>query len=239
MNYKNIFDSSYKLMRGKDSNGNWRTPFDPHLYVQGGDITEGTSWQYTWYVPQDVPGLISLFGGNKPFTQKLDSLFIVSASDSTKGVDDIQGIIGEYWHGNEPSHHIIYLYDYAGEPWKTQMHAHEIMTTQYGNKPNSLCGNDDCGQMSAWYIFNTLGFYPVCPGSNEYAIGSPFAAKSVVHLPNKKDIIITADNLSSENIYIQSMEINGMKWNSPFINHDQIKNGAKIHFIMGKTPNLK
>lgn len=238
MNYKNIFDPSYNLMRGKDSNGNWRTPFDPHLYVQGGDITEGTSWQYTWYVPQDVKGLITLFGGNKPFVSKLDSLFLVTASDSTSGVDDIQGIIGEYWHGNEPSHHIIYLYDYAGEPWKTQKHVHEIMKTQYGNKPNSLCGNDDCGQMSAWYIFNTLGFYPVCPGSNEYAIGSPCASKSVIHLSNGKDVTITADNLSDENIYIQSLEINGKLWNSPFLNFDQIKNGGKIHFTMSNVPNI-
>lgn len=239
MNYKNIFDPSYNLMRGKDSKGNWRIPFDPHLYVQGGDITEGTSWQYTWYVPQDVNGLINLFGGNKPFISKLDSLFIVSASDSTSGVDDIQGIIGEYWHGNEPSHHIIYLYDYAGEPWKTQKHVHEIMKTQYGNKPNSLCGNDDCGQMSAWYIFNTLGFYPVCPGSNDYAIGSPCSPKSVMHLSNGKDVTITAENLSDENIYIQSLEINGKKWNSPFLHYDQIKNGGNIHFTMGNTPHIR
>ncbi len=181
--YKNIFDASFNLMRGKDSQGKWRTPFDPHRYVEGGDITEGTSWQYTWYVPHDVQGLIALFGGAERFRQKLDSLFLVRAEES-RGVDDIQGRIGEYWHGNEPSHHIIYLYCYAGQPWKTQRLVHSIMKTQYGSKPNSLCGNDDCGQMSAWYIFNAMGFYPVCPGSDCYVIGSPTVKKAVMHLSN-------------------------------------------------------
>jgi predicted alpha-1,2-mannosidase len=235
--YKNIFDPSYNLMRGKDSNGKWRTPFDPHLYVQGGDITEGTSWQYTWYVPQDVKGLITLMGGNKPFTQKLDSLFIVQASDSTSGVDDIHGVIGEYWHGNEPSHHIIFLYDYAGEPWKTQERVHQIMKTQYGNKPNSLCGNDDCGQMSAWYIFNALGFYPVCPGSNYYAIGSPCVKEAVINLSNGKVLTMKAQNLTDENIYIQSVNINGKNLDSPFLTHNQIKNGGTVVFSMGNVPN--
>jgi predicted alpha-1,2-mannosidase len=238
MSYKNIFDPSYNLMRGRDSKGNWRTPFDPHLYQQGGDITEGTSWQYSWYVPQDVKGLINLMGGNKPFTQKLDSLFIVKASDSTSGVDDIQGIIGEYWHGNEPSHHIIFLYDYAGQPWKTQQRVHQVMKTQYGNKPNSLCGNDDCGQMSAWYIFNALGFYPVCPGGNYYAIGSPCVPMADIHLSNGKLFTMTAENLSDVNIYIQSMSINGKIWNSPFITNDQIVNGSSIIFKMGPAPNF-
>ena len=234
--YKNLFDPGYNLMRGRDSQGNWRTPFYPHLYTEGGDITEGTSWQYTWYVPHDVPGLIKLFGGNDKFTEKLDSLFI-SEADSTKGVDDIAGRMGEYWHGNEPSHHIIFLYDYAGQPWKTQKLAHEVNNTQYGSRPNSLCGNDDCGQMSSWYIFNALGFYPVAPGSNTYAIGSPALRKATVHLSNGKDIFITADNLSSENIYIQSLKVNGKTWNSPFLPYDSIKNGGKITFTMGPQPN--
>lgn len=236
--YKNIFDHDYNLMRGRDSKGNWRTPFKPHLYAEGGDITEGTSWQYTWYVPQDVPGLIKLFGGKEKFTEKLDSLFI-SQADSTAGVDDIAGRIGEYWHGNEPSHHIIFLYDYAGQPWKTQELSHKVNVTQYGNKPNSLCGNDDCGQMSAWYIFNVLGFYPVCPGSNSYAITSPSIKKAVVHLSNGKDIVITADKLSEENIYIQSLKVNGKNWNSPFLSYDEIKDGGTLQFVMGKHPNKK
>jgi predicted alpha-1,2-mannosidase len=234
--YKHLFDPDYNLMRGKDSNGKWRTPFFPHLYTEGGDITEGTSWQYTWYVPQDVPGLIALFGGAHKFTEKLDSLFIVQA-DSTKGVDDIAGRIGEYWHGNEPSHHIIFLYDYAGQPWKTQELAHKVNRTQYGNLPNSLCGNDDCGQMSSWYIFNVLGFYPVCPGSNSYAIGSPAVKDAVMHLSNGKDIHITAKNASPDNIYIQSLRVNGKQWNSPFLSYDEIKNGGTLVFTMGSVPN--
>jgi predicted alpha-1,2-mannosidase len=234
--YRNLFDKTCGLMRGKDSQGNWRTPFDPHLYVQGGDFTEGTSWQYTWYVPQDVEGLIALMGGKKRFVQKLDSLFISSA-DSSEGMDDIQGRIGEYWHGNEPSHHIIFLYDYAGQPWKTQQRVHEIMRTQYGNRPNSLTGNDDCGQMSAWYIFNALGFYPVCPGSNYYVIGSPTLKRAVLHLSNGKVFTVTAADLSDKNIYIQSVELNGKSWDNPFLPFDELKNGGAITFTMGPKPN--
>jgi predicted alpha-1,2-mannosidase len=234
--YRNLFDKTYGLTRGKDSEGKWRTPFDPHLYVQGGDFTEGTSWQYTWYVPQDVPGLIALMGGKKRFAQKLDSLF-VSSADSTEGMEDVQGRIGEYWHGNEPSHHIIFLYGYAGQPWKTQERVHEIMRTQYGNKPNSLTGNDDCGQMSAWYIFNALGFYPVCPGSNYYVIGSPTLKHAIVHLSNGKLFTVTAANLSDSNICIQSVELNGQSWDSPFLPYDELKDGGTITFTMGPEPN--
>ena len=234
--YKNLFDPAWNLMRGRDSEGRWRTPFDPHLYVQGGDITEGTSWQYTWYVPHDVQGLIDLFGGKDAFTEKLNSLFVVSAAES-KGVDDILGRIGEYWHGNEPSHHIIFLYCYAGEPWKTQKLVHDIMKTQYGNKPNSLCGNDDCGQMSAWYIFNAMGFYPVCPGSDSYVIGSPTVRKAVMRLSNGKKFTMTAEGLSSENIYVQTVRLNGEIWNKPYLPYDEMKNGGTIVFTMGEEPN--
>ncbi|HEY3296120.1 MAG TPA: GH92 family glycosyl hydrolase [bacterium] len=234
--YKNLFDPGYGLMRGKDSQGQWRTPFEPHQYVEGGDFTEGTSWQYTWYVPQDVSGLISLMGGKERFAKKLDSLFVVEA-DTGKGVDDIQGRIGEYWHGNEPSHHIIFLYDYAGQPWKTQARVHEIMKTQYGNKPNSLTGNDDCGQMSAWYIFNALGFYPVCPGGNDYSIGSPTLKSAKVHLSNGKVFMMQAQNLSDKNIYIQSVSLNGKAWSTPFLPYDELKNGGVIVFTMGPEPN--
>ncbi len=234
--YRNLFDVTYGLMRGKDSQGQWRTPFDPHAYVEGGDITEGTSWQYSWYVPHDVPGLIRLMGGKEPFAAKLDSLFIVEA-DSSLGVDDIQGRIGEYWHGNEPSHHIIFLYGYVGQAWKTQQRVHEIMRTQYGNQPSSLTGNDDCGQMSAWYIFNALGFYPVCPGSGYYVIGSPTLKRAVMRLSNGKPFTMTAHNLSADNIYIQSVELNGKNWDQPFLPFDELKNGGAISFTMGPQPN--
>ena len=168
--YKNIFDPSIGLMRSKDSHGKWKANFDPHSW-ETGDVTEGTSWQYSWFVPQDVPGLIALMGGKEKFADKLDQLFHASENPQP----DVHGFIGEYWHGNEPSHHIIYLYCYAGQPWKTQSRVHQVMKTQYGDKPESLSGNDDCGQMSAWYIFSMLGFYPVCPASDYYVIGSPAA----------------------------------------------------------------
>jgi predicted alpha-1,2-mannosidase len=235
--YKNLYDPDYGLMRGKDSKGAWHTPFDPHLYQQGGDFTEGTSWQYSWYVPQDVPGLISLMGGKDKFASKLDSLFVMTVSDSTKDVGDIQGRIGEYWHGNEPSHHIIYLYCYAGQPWKAQQRIHEVMKTQYGDKPNSLSGNDDCGQMSAWYIFSAMGFYPVCPGSGYYVIGSPCVKKASMNLSNGKTFTMTARNLSGENIYIQSAILNGKKWDKTYLPFDALKNGGTLEFTMGPQPN--
>jgi predicted alpha-1,2-mannosidase len=234
--YRNIFDPTYRLMRGRDWQGRWRTPFNPHVYVEGGDITEGTSWQYTWYVPHDVQGLIELMGGPERFAEKLDSLFIVSA-DASKGVDDIKGRIGEYWHGNEPSHHIIYLYCYAGQPWKTQKLVHEIMETQYGNEPGSLCGNDDCGQMSAWYIFSAMGFYPVCPGSRCYVIGSPTVRRAVMHLSNGKIFTMTAEKLSEKNVYIQSARLNGRQWDRAYIPYDELANGGTIEFAMGPRQN--
>lgn len=234
--YSNIFDPSVGLMRGKDSQGNWRTPFDPHLFVQGGDLTEGTSWQYSWYVPQDVPGLMALMGGREKTAEKLDQLFTFGANES-QGLDDIQGRVGEYWHGNEPSHHIIYLYCYAGQPWKAQEKLHHIIQTQYGNKPNSLTGNDDCGQMSAWYIFTCLGFYPVCPASDYYVIGAPQLPKAVMNLSNGHRLTMTAENFSEENIYVQAVRVNGKPWNSPFLPHREIANGGNITFTMGPKPN--
>jgi predicted alpha-1,2-mannosidase len=232
--YKNIFDPSIGLMRSKDSHGKWKTPFDPHSY-ETGDVTEGTSWQYSWYVPQDVPGLIELMGGKEKFVAKLDQLF--HASENPK--PDIHGFIGEYWHGNEPSHHIIYLYSCAGQPWKTQARVHQVMKTQYGDKPDSLSGNDDCGQMSAWYIFSALGFYPVCPASNYYVIGSPTIKKAVVHLSNGKTLTVVAQDLSDKNIYVQSLTVNGKPWNSPFLPHREIKDGGELIFTMGPAPNEK
>ncbi len=236
--YKNLFDKSIKLMRGKDSKGNWRNPFNSHEYIQGGDFTEGTSWQYTWYVPHDIKGLIELFGGNKPFAQKLDSLFTFN-DNLSENVDDIGGRLGEYWHGNEPSHHIIYLYDFAGQPWKTQEYVHTIIKTQYGNKPNSLSGNDDCGQMSSWYLFNAMGFYPVCPGSNYYAIGSPVIRNITLHLTSDKTFKVSALNLSDKNIYIQRVKLNGKECTKPYFLYDEIKNGGELIFTMGSKPNKK
>ena len=236
--YKNIYDPETGFMRGRDSEGNWRTPFDPQGFVQGGDFTEGTSWQYSWYVPHDVPGLIKLMGGKEEFCKKLDNLFVLdSPENGDSEVDDLFGRIGEYWHGNEPSHHIIYLYCYAGQPWKSQKLLNTVIKTQYGNEPHSLTGNDDCGQMSAWYMFTCMGFYPVAPASDYYVIGAPQMEKITMKLSNGKNFTMTAENISNENIYIQSVSLNGKDWNSPFLPFSELKNGGTIDFKMGPKPN--
>jgi predicted alpha-1,2-mannosidase len=240
--YKNIYDPQMGWMRPKDSHGNWRTPFDPHAFGGGknlDDVTEATSSQYSWFVPQDVPGLIALMGGREKFVEKLDSLFDAKRSaifESWLSTNDLRGCIGEYWHGNEPSHHVIYLYSYAGQPWKTAKLLHRVVTTQYGNQPGSLCGNDDCGQMSAWYVFTCMGFYPVCPGSDYYVIGAPQIPKAVMHLSNGKKFTMTAENLSGRNIYVQSVKLNGRDWNSPFLPYKELKRGGTIAFTMGPQP---
>lgn len=239
--YTNVYDPSIGWMRSKDSQGNWRTPFDPHMFGGGmrmDDITEATSSQYSWFVPQDVPGLIALMGGNDKFVAKLDSVFDDASPifERSLSPNDLRGCIGEYWHGNEPSHHMIYLYCYAGKPSKAAERLHKIVTTQYGNQPDSLCGNDDCGQMSAWYIFSSIGFYPVCPASDYYVIGAPQIPKAVMQLSNGNKITMTAANISDKNIYVQSVKVNGKDWNTPFLPYREIQNGATIEFAMGAQP---
>ena len=240
--YKNIYDPTIGWMRGKDSQGNWRTNFDAHLFGGGTnlqDVTEGTSSQYSWFVPQDVPGLIALMGGKEKFIERLDSLFDAKQSEKfTRELseNDLRGCIGEYWHGNEPAHHVSYLYCYAGQPWKAAKLLHQVVTTQYGSGPGSLCGNDDCGQMSAWYLFTCMGFYPVCPASDYYVIGAPQIPKAVMHLSNGKDFTMTAENLSDQNIYVQSVKLNGKKWDSPFLPFKVLKIGGSIVFEMGSQP---
>ncbi len=239
--YKNLFDPESRLMRGKDSKGNWRTPFHPHEYIgemDKRDITEGTNWQYSWYVPHDVQGLIDLMGGDVEFEKMLDQLFTYrDAENISKGSEDISGRIGEYWHGNEPAHHVVFLYNYVKKPWKTQKLVREIMNRFYGNKPDSLSGNDDCGQMSAWYIFNALGFYPVAPASGYYVIGTPCAKEITVKLGNGKFFKMRANNFSDKNIYIQSVELNGKQWNKTYIPFKEVHNGGELIFTLGKKPN--
>ncbi|MBK5720590.1 GH92 family glycosyl hydrolase [Dysgonomonas sp. Marseille-P4677] len=241
--YQNIIDPESKFMRGRDSLGNWRTPFDPVAYtgpgsVHGwGDITEGFTYQYTWYVPQDVQGYINEMGGNEIFTQRLDSMFTMVLPDDIPGAHDIQGRIGAYWHGNEPCHQILYLYNYVKQPWKGQEKIRYVLDTFYGNKPDALSGNDDCGQMSAWYIFNCMGFYPTCPSSNIYAIGSPGLEAVEMTLDNGKKVSITTENYSKQNVYIQSMTLNGKEYNKTYITYNDIKNGADIKFVLGSNPN--
>ncbi|HEV2320462.1 MAG TPA: GH92 family glycosyl hydrolase [Verrucomicrobiae bacterium] len=241
-NYKNIYDPQMGWMRPKDSRGDWRTPFDPHVFGGGtnlNDVTEATSTQYSFFAPQDVPGLIALMGGKEQFIAKLDSVFDATRSetfDSWLSTNDLRGCIGEYWHGNEPSHHMIYLYSCAGAPWKAAERLHQVVSTQYGNQPQSLCGNDDCGQMSAWYLFTCLGFYPVCPASDYYVIGAPQIPAAVVHLSNGRKIRMRADNISDENIYVQSVKVDGKEWDSPFLPYEKVKHGASIVFTMGPKP---
>jgi predicted alpha-1,2-mannosidase len=239
--YTNLYDPTSGWMRPKNSQGEWRTPFNAHVF--GGDtnsdFTEATSSQYSWFVPQDVPGLIALMGGKEKFVAKLDSLFNAEQTDAFKkdlSADDLRGCIGEYWHGNEPSHHVIYLYSCAGQPWKAAERLHQVVTTQYGSQPGSLCGNDDCGQMSAWYLFTCLGFYPVCPASDVYVIGAPQVPKVTLHLSNGKKFAMTAENISDKNIYVQSVKLNGKNWDSPFLPYNELKDGGKIIFTMGPQP---
>ena len=242
LSYQNLIDPETKYMRGRDSQGKWRTPFAPIAYqgpgsVNGwGDITEGFTMQYTWYVPQDVQGYINAMG-QKLFTARLDSMFTIELPDDIPGAHDIQGRIGAYWHGNEPCHQVIYLYNYIRQPWKYQKWIRTVSDSFYGNEPGSLSGNDDCGQMSAWYLFNTMGFYPTAPSSNIYNIGSPTLPEVTLHMFNGKDIRVTTENWSAENVYIKKMLLNGKEYDKSYFTYDDIKNGATIHYVMSNKPN--
>src|SRR5208337_775264 len=170
-----------------------------------------------------VPAMIALMGGKEKFVKQLDALFDYKEPVKAGAAEDIQGCIGEYWHGNEPSHHVIYLYCYAGQPWKAAQRLHQVVSTQYGNQPGSLCGNDDCGQVSAWYLFTCMGFYPVCPTSDYYVIGAPQIPKATMHLSNGKTFTMTAENISDKNIYVQSVRVNRKNWDSPFLPYRELK----------------
>lgn len=241
-NYRNVFDPETRFARPKDAAGAWLAPFDPTFVGHGKDqhYAEANAWQYTWFVPQDVPGLMKLMGGREKFVERLDALFTTNA-EMGKAVLDISGIIGQYAHGNEPGHHTIYLYDYAGEPWKAQHMARRVVEELYHDGPDGLCGNEDMGQMSAWYIFSTLGFYPATPGLNVYLIGSPAFAKATIHLDRAlyggATFTIEARNASRENVYIQSATLNGKPLNRPWLDHPQLRQGGTLVFTMGPQPN--
>ncbi len=243
LSYQSILDTVTGYMRGRDSEGNWRTPFTPVAYegpgsVNGwGDITEGFTVQYTWYVPHDVAGHIDLVGRER-YTERLDSLFTTELPEDIPGAHDIWGRIGAYWHGNEPCHQVAYLYNYLQQPWKCQERVREVVDRFYGNTPDALSGNDDCGQMSAWYIFNCMGFYPTAPSSNIYNIGSPALARVTMTMSNGKKVEVTTDNWSPENLYVEQLYLNGEPWDKSYITYDDLRNGAKLHFVMSPTPNL-
>lgn len=234
--YKNLFDKQTNFMRPRLADGSWRSPFNPsdvaHAETVGGDYTEGNAWQYTWQVQHDIPGLIKLFGGPKPFLKKLDEFFTLELVTSQ---NDVTGLIGQYAHGNEPSHHVAYLYALAGRPSRTQELIREIFDTQYHPTVDGLCGNDDCGQMSAWYMLSAMGFYPVNPVSGEYVFGAPQMPKIVLHLPEGKTFTVVADGISAENKYVDYILLNGKKYNKTSISHNTIMQGGTLVYKMCST----
>ena len=238
----NLFDPESKLVRGKDSNGNWRTPFDrfalSHASTHGGDYTEGNAWQYTWHVQQDPARMIELQGGPDAFETKLDSLFFLDtvSENNTGFVGDVTGLIGQYAHGNEPSHHVAYLYQFAGKPWKTEELVREVFDRFYFPRPDGLCGNDDCGQMSAWYLFSAMGFYPVDPVSCEYVLGAPQIPQMSLKLPGGKRFTVKANGLGEENKYVESVLLNGKPVEGFTISHSDVIAGGTLEFNMTNQP---
>ena len=237
-NFKNVFDPETKFMRGRDSKGNWRTPFDPMRLGHGGDTpsdyTEGNAWQYTWHVMQAPNELIKLMGGNEAFGEKLSTLFKLESKVEGSGfVLDVSGLIGQYAHGNEPSHHVAYFFPFAGQAWKTQELIREICDTEYKNIPDGLCGNDDCGQMSAWYLFSAMGFYPFNPCNDGYVFGAPQIEKVTLNLAKGKTFTVEAKGLSKENKYVQCISLNNKPVTGIKIAHEDIMKGGKLVFEMG------
>jgi predicted alpha-1,2-mannosidase len=236
--YVRYFDSKSGFMRGVNLDGSWKTPFNPRFSNHRKDeYVEGNSWQWSWFVPHDVPGLIALHGGEKQFIDKLDSLFVESSVvDGTNSSADISGLIGQYAHGNEPSQHIAYLYNYVGQPWKTQQLIDSILTTLYFNNANGLSGNEDCGQMSAWFILSSMGIYQISPGDPTYTLGRPLFDKATIHLENGKTFTISAIHNSAENKYVSGVKLNGVARKEPFLSHAEIMAGGVLEFTMSSKP---
>ena len=240
LNYKNLFDPEHKLMRGRNQDGTFQSPYNPLKW--GDAFTEGNAWHYTWSVFHDPQGLILLMGGREAFNQMMDSVFnlppIFDESYYHSVIHEIREMqimnMGNYAHGNQPIQHMIYLYGYSGQPWKTQYWIREVMDKLYSANPDGYCGDEDNGQTSAWYVFSALGFYPVCPGSNQYVLGTPYFRQATIHLENGKDIVIEADH---HDRYIQSMILNGKTWNHNYLSHETLTKGTTIIFKMGEEPN--
>ena len=245
MNYKNVFDSGRKLMRGRNLDGTFQSPFSP--YKWGDAFTEGNSWHYTWSVFQDINGLVSLMGGKENFIAKLDSVFqvppVFDYSYYGQVIHEIREMqisgMGNYAHGNQPIQHMIYLYNYAGEPWKAQYHSREVLNKLYNYTPDGYCGDEDNGQTSAWYVFSAAGFYPVTPGTNQYVIGSPLFNKITLNFENGRKMVIDAPKNSNENIYVQSIQLNGKKLERNHFSHEELTKGGRLYFNMGSEPNKK
>lgn len=235
--YRNLFNSKTGFFQPKNDKGEWIEPFDPYKYGANGGypFTEGNAWQYFWYVPQNIPDLISLTGGNKAFVAKLDTFFTVSYQSGALN-DNASGFVGQYAHGNEPSHHVAYLYACAGEPSKTQKYVAYIMNELYNDSSSGYAGNDDCGEMSAWYVFGALGFYPVNPVSGEYVIGTPMLEEAVIQLPDRKTFTVKAPRKEDNEVYICSMKLNGEKYTKNYITHQDIMKGGILEFVMTASP---
>jgi predicted alpha-1,2-mannosidase len=240
-NYRNVFQPSLQFVGARLSDGSWKEDFNL-LSTHGQGFVEGNSWNYSFYVPQDVNGLIRQMGGDARFVQRLDSLFTMHLPDEFFAeTEDVtkEGIMGNYVHGNEPSHHIAYLYAWSSQPWKTQYRVREIMNRMYRSGIDGLCGNDDCGQMSAWYIFSAMGFYPVCPGSDQFVLGAPYFPCLSIRLENGKTITIRADKVSDKVCYVKSVKLNGQPYHKAYITYDDLKDGAELTFDMSSVPNKK
>ena len=236
-NYRHYFDPLTGYMRGRLSDGTFREPFDPSfsLHMEA-DYVEGNAWQYTWLVPHDVYGLIALFGGDESFLKQLDALFAADSALNEGASIDITGMIGQFAHGNEPSHHITYLYAYAGQQYKTAEKVRQVCREFYTAAPDGLIGNEDCGQMSAWYVFSALGFYPVNPVAGVYVFGSPLCHEAVIRTASGKSFVVKAENNSEKNIYIQSVTLNGKDYPYSWISHEDIMKGGELVFVMGPEP---
>ena len=243
MNYRNLFNPKYNLMQGRKENGEFSEPFSPFKW--GGDFTEGNSWHYTWSVFHDPAGLIALMGGQDVFVSMLDSVFIVPPvfDDSYYGgiIHEIREMqvagMGNYAHGNQPIQHMIYLYDYAAQPWKAQYWVRETMDRLYSAAPDGYCGDEDNGQTSAWYVFSALGFYPVCPASGEYALGTPYFNKATMHLENGRTLTFKAEGNSAANRYIDRMTLNGSDYTSNYLRRADLQQGGEVVYRMSATPN--
>ena len=238
--YKQYFNKETRFMRGKLEDGSWRTPFDPvSAQHRVNDYCEGNAWQYLWLVPQDPEGLIELLGGDEPYIAKLDELFSMSSELDEGASIDITGLIGQYAHGNEPSHHTTYMYAYAGAQYKIASNVDYILNELYTDQPDGLSGNEDCGQMSAWYVLSSMGFYSVNPANGMYVFGRPLFDEVNMKVSGNKTFKIQTENNSAENIYIQSVSLNGKPYTKSFITHKNILKGGSLKFVMGGKPNIE
>ena len=236
LNYVNVFDGSTCFFRGRQSDGNWSAPFEE--FATGRDYTEATPWHYRFFVPHDVNGLIQLFGSREAFVREMDRLFTLESDEMQLDVSDVTGLMGQYAHGNEPSHHMAYLYNYVGQPWKTQELTRRLLHEMYAPTPDGIIGNEDCGQMSAWYVFSSLGFYPVCPGSTEFALTAPQFPKAVVRLANGRTLTVTADN-PRRSVYIASVTLDGKPIDRNYITYDELMQGGELHFALRPRPDYE